>query len=115
MLFLMNRSVQMATAALMIVFSGVGAHAQTLPGQPDAARGKSLAQRVCAVCHIPQEGAPRLQGTADIPTFTEIARKEGLTADRIVGTIIIPSHPMPQIVLTKDQMADIAAYILGLK
>ena len=72
-------------------------------------------ERVCAVCHIPQPGGPLLQGTADIPTFPEIARKEGQTADLIVGAIILPSHPMPQIVLTRDQMADIAAYVLSLR
>ena len=99
----------------MAFAGGPAASAQTLPGQPDAAQGEGLAQKVCAVCHIPQQGAPRLQGTADIPTFGEIARKSGQSAERITGAIILPAHPMPQIALTKDQMNDIAAYTMSLK
>lgn len=104
-----------AAAALWTIAGHVAANAQSVPGQPDPARGESLARRLCAVCHIPEPGAPRLQGTADVPTFPEIARKKGQSADRITGRIIMPTHPMPQIPLTRDQMADIAAYILSLK
>jgi mono/diheme cytochrome c family protein len=104
-----------AAAALWTLAGYVAADAQSVPGEPDPARGDKLAHRLCAVCHIPEEGAPRLQGTADVPTFPEIARMKGQSAERITGRIILPTHPMPQISLTTKQMEDIAAYILSLK
>ncbi|MDH3579054.1 MAG: c-type cytochrome [Hyphomicrobiales bacterium] len=91
------------------------AMSQAAPGKPDAGRGEVLAQKLCATCHIPDGNAARLQGTADVPTFPEIARAQGQNADRIHGILILPSHPMPTISLTKNEMADLAAYILSLK
>lgn len=105
----------MLAAGMTLLLSAGAAAAQQLPGQPDAAKGESLARRLCAICHIPEAGAPRLQGSADIPTFGEIAQKEGLSAEWIVNRIILPVHPMPNIILTRDEMKDIAAYILKLK
>lgn len=101
----------LATGLILLLSAGAAA-AQQLPGQPDAAEGKSLAQRLCVTCHIPEAGAPQLQGSADIPTFSEIAQKEGQSAERIASRIILPSHPMPNIFLSRDEMRDIAAYIL---
>lgn len=102
-------------AAAVFLALSLPVMAQQVPGKPSAKRGSDLAQKLCAVCHIPKADAPRLQGTADIPTFPEIAAKDGQTVERITGRIIMPAHPMPQIALSRDQMADIAAYILSLK
>ena len=111
------RKLALSVALVFSVLAGSSAFAadQVTPGEPDPEKGEALAKRVCAVCHIPQPGAARLGGTADIPTFPEIARIEGQSAERIIGRIIMPTHPMPQIVLTRDQMTDIAAYIMSLK
>lgn len=110
--------VPISCLTMLLVLSVSAVHtvgAQTLPGQADAERGAELTERLCANCHIPEEGAPRLQGTADVPTFPEIARKQGQTAERISGAIIMPAHPMPQIPLTKSQIDDVVAYIMSLK
>lgn len=88
---------------------------QAIPGKPDAGRGEVLAQKLCATCHIPDGNAARLQGTADVPTFPEIATAQGQTTERIIGKLVIPAHPMPTIPLTRDHMADLAAYIMSLK
>jgi hypothetical protein len=40
---------------------------------------------------------------------------EGQTAGAITGHIILPKHPMPQISLTKSELADLSAYILSLR
>ena len=111
----MRKSVKTALAALAVAVSGTAGLAQQLPGQPDPAKGAELTKKLCSTCHISDPNAPRLQGTADVPTFREIARRDGQSLERITGKIMMPNHPMPSITLTRDQMADIASYILGLK
>ncbi|GAB4234169.1 MAG: hypothetical protein Kow0032_17870 [Methyloligellaceae bacterium] len=102
-------------AACLVLLPLAGAQAQGLPGQPDPARGQTLTGRLCVECHVPSDAATRLQGSADVPTFPEIARRPGQSADRIISRIILPAHPMPVISLTRDEMQDIAAYILSLR
>ncbi len=111
----MRKSVKMTGAALALGLAGTAALAQQLPGQPDPAKGAELTKALCSNCHIDDPNAPRLQGSADIPSFVEIARRQGQSAERIAGKIIFPNHPMPSITLTRDQMTDIASYILSLK
>lgn len=81
---------------------------------PDPVQGKVLAEKLCTNCHlvgtVGQEHA-----NADVPSFHEIANREGLTAGAITGFIILPKHPMPQIPLTKGELADLSAYILTLR
>ena len=52
---------------------------------------------------------------ADVPSFREIANLQGQTAGDIMAHIMLPKHPMPQIPLTKSELADLAAYILSLR
>ena len=60
----------------------------------------------------PQQQQP---ANADVPSFTEIADREEQTAGAITARIMLPKHPMPQIPLTKAELADLAAYILSLR
>jgi len=102
----------LAAAVVALAFLAGPSKAQ---GQGDPERGKDVADKVCAFCHMARPGAPMLQGTADVPKFPEIAKREGLDADYIAGKIMAPPHPMPPVALTKQEIADVAAYILGLK
>lgn len=102
-------------AAFAVMAAPLAANAQSLPGQPSAERGEQLVNKLCAVCHIQKPGGPILQGKADVPTFPEIARIEGQSRERIIGAIVLPAHPMPQIMVNRQEMSDIAAYILSLK
>jgi hypothetical protein len=52
---------------------------------------------------------------ADVPSFNEIANKEGQTAASIMGQIIMPRHPIPEIALTQDELSDLTAYILSMR
>lgn len=85
-----------------------------LPGQPDPAKGKELAERFCTNCHL-VGGTTQSHANADVPSFHEIANMEGQTAGDITAHIILPKHPMPQISLTKSELADLSAYILSLR
>ena len=90
------------------------AFAGAITSEPDAAHGKDLATRLCTNCHlvgtIQQEHA-----NVDIPSFPEIANKEGQTEGSIMAHIVLPKHPMPTIPLTKGEVGDLAAYIMSLR
>jgi hypothetical protein len=55
------------------------------------------------------------QANVDVPSFQEIANKEGQSAGTIMAHIMLPKHPMPTIPLTKSELADLSAYILSLR
>jgi mono/diheme cytochrome c family protein len=40
---------------------------------------------------------------------------QGQTTGDIIAHIILPKHPMPEIPLTKAELADLAAYIMSLR
>ncbi len=81
---------------------------------PDAKTGKQIAEKLCVGCHIV---GPTAEGTvpADVPSFMRIANEPGQSAETIAGAIVIPHPPMPTIHLTREEIGDIAAYILTLK
>lgn len=81
--------------------------------QPDPARGREIAARVCVGCHAIEPGARTQQ--ADIPSFPAIANRPGRTADFIIGAMYYPHPPMPGVSLTTQEMRDLAAYILSFR
>jgi mono/diheme cytochrome c family protein len=81
---------------------------------PDPEYGKKLATDLCSNCHLVGTGDQQ-RANADIPSFHEIANKEGQTAGSITAHIVVPKHPMPSIPLTQGELADLAAYILTLR
>jgi mono/diheme cytochrome c family protein len=83
--------------------------------QPDPVQGKVLAEKLCTNCHLVSSAQQQQPASADVPSFPEIANLEGQTADAITARIMLPRHPMPQIPLTKAELADLAAYILSLR
>jgi mono/diheme cytochrome c family protein len=81
---------------------------------PDPMNGQELASRLCSNCHLVGSGQQE-QANADIPSFHEIANKQGQTAGSIMAHIVLSKHPMPTIPLTKKELSDLAAYILSLR
>ena len=84
-----------------------------MTSEPDAERGLALAERLCTNCHLVK--ADQEHANVDVPSFREIANKQAQTAGAIMGRIVLPSHPMPEIPLTKREIADLAAYIMTLR
>jgi mono/diheme cytochrome c family protein len=76
-------------------------------------RGQALAKRLCANCHL-VNGAQQ-QANVDVPSFREIANKSAQSEGAIMARIVLPSHPMPEIPITKQEIADLAAYIMSLR
>ena len=99
-----------ATAACLLLT------ATSAPAQPagDARRGRELAARLCTNCHVVDREASG-PVRADIPAFSAIANRAGVTPERLAGAIIIPHPAMPGVQLTTAEIRDIVAYILSLK
>jgi mono/diheme cytochrome c family protein len=100
----MNRTTA-GLAAMALVLSGV-------PAWADAAKGKVLAQRWCASCHI--VAPDQQQASADAPPFAGIARAPGFSAQRVAFFLLDPHPKMPQMALSRRDAEDIAAYIAAL-
>lgn len=78
----------------------------------EAENGRRLAQQHCSPCHIVEPG--QRQEVADSPPFETIARKFGNAAELIAFAILAP-HPRMNIVISRRDAQDIAAYIGSLE
>jgi len=111
-----------ARAGGLALLAGIGMVGLGLSGSavraqihPDAKTGKELASKLCVSCHIVGPEASSASVPADVPSFERIANKPGQTTQAIAGAIVIPHPPMPQIELTREEIGDVAAYILTLR
>jgi mono/diheme cytochrome c family protein len=75
----------------------------------DADHGADLARRWCAACHVVD--GDQKQASADVPPFTAIASKSDLSPEKIASFLLEPHPKMPNFPLSRDEAADIAAYI----
>ena len=89
----------------------VAAHAQ-VPGDPQ--KGRALAQRFCAECHVVEELNVR-SPNSEAPSFTAVASTPGMTAMALNVFFQTPHRTMPNLILKPDQKNDIIAYIMSLK
>jgi mono/diheme cytochrome c family protein len=108
----MNARTVFILAAPVLFASGL-ALAGPATNKPDPFHGKALAKQLCVNCHLVDNQQQQIN--ADVPSFNEIANREGQTAGAIMAHIILPKHPMPTIPLTQSELADLAAYILSLR
>jgi mono/diheme cytochrome c family protein len=74
----------------------------------DADTGKRLAQQHCSPCHIVEPGSRR--ELANSPPFETIAQKFGNAPELIAFAILAP-HPRMNLVPSRRDAQDIAAYI----
>ena len=75
----------------------------------DADNGGKLAQRWCVACHVVAPG--QQQASADVPPFKAIAQKPGFDEKQIAFFLLDPHPKMPNMGLTRNEAADLAAYI----
>jgi mono/diheme cytochrome c family protein len=91
---------------LILAFAGPASAA-------DARNGETLAKRWCSSCHVvagDQSGT-----TGEAPPFRVIARTPDLDASKIALFLLQPHPKMPDMGLSRQAAADIAAYISGLR
>jgi mono/diheme cytochrome c family protein len=97
-----------------LAFGADLALAGAVTSEPDPAHGGDLAARLCSNCHLVGTSQQE-HANVDVPSFREIANKSGQTEGSIMANILLPKHPMPTIPLTKREVGDLAAYIMGLR
>ncbi|WP_294536550.1 cytochrome c [uncultured Rhodoblastus sp.] len=76
----------------------------------DAGRGENIARRWCAPCHV---AAPdQKSASADVPPFLSLARSK---TDQELAAFLTDPHPkMPNLHLSREEIADLVAYIRSL-
>ncbi len=79
----------------------------------DAAVGKQLAERWCQSCHA--IGANQPMAVTEAPPFTTIARKPGFQEAKVAQFLLDPHPKMPDIGLSREAAADLAAFIASQK
>jgi len=76
--------------------------------------GRKLALQWCAECHLVEKG--QAQAPVDgVPTFFSIADQPSTTEMGLRAFLTTPHGKMPDIMLSREQIDDIVAYILSLK
>ncbi len=98
-------------AALLLL--RVQAASGASPGQTDAMRGHVLAQAWCSSCHAVEKFAMPLDHRA--PAFTSIAAIRSMTPLAIRVFLQSSHEPMPNFILQKQDIDDLAAYIMSLR
>lgn len=103
----MNKMMLAASAGLAVSVLAAPAVAD------DATHGAQLAQVWCASCHVVPgaSGGPALQGP---PSFRAIAH-DNKTPDQLRVFLEHPHGAMPQLSLSRAEIADLLAYIASLR
>lgn len=91
---------------LIGVFALCGAAAQAQMPGGSAERGARLAQAWCAGCHV--VGA---RGADAAPPLSEIAKQPELSTDWLILWLADPHPAMPQLQLSRQEIADIMAHM----
>ena len=79
----------------------------------DADHGADLAKRWCAACHVVD--GDQKQASADAPPFAAIAAKSNFTPEKVAFFLLDPHPKMPNFPLSRNEAADLAAYISSLR
>lgn len=81
--------------------------------QESAERGREIATRWCADCHLAAPGQTR--ALADAPTFSSIAAGSEGDYGWLPAFLADPHPAMPEMSLTRQQIRDLAAYLATLR
>jgi mono/diheme cytochrome c family protein len=79
----------------------------------DVNHAAELAKRWCATCHVVD--GDQKQASADVPPFATIARKSDFTPEKVAFFLLEPHRKMPNFPLSRNEAADLAAYIGSLR
>lgn len=87
---------------------------QPADADDDVEKGRALAERLCAGCHL-NPGQGEKQGQAGIPGFYAVARRPGQTAEDIVAWLRSVPPMMPNHHLSQDEMVALSQFIMSLR
>jgi mono/diheme cytochrome c family protein len=100
------------TNARLLIVAAIGLSGSAVMAA-DANHGAELAKRWCASCHLIDGG--QRQASADVPPFATIARRSDFTPEKVAFFLLDPHPKMPNFPLSRNEAADIAAYIASLR
>jgi mono/diheme cytochrome c family protein len=78
----------------------------------DAQAGRSLSETWCTNCHVVSADQPQGASTG-APTFRAIAAQTAMTPMALAAFLQTPHHQMPDLHLSREEIGDVAAYILS--
>jgi mono/diheme cytochrome c family protein len=79
----------------------------------DAKQGEQLARRWCASCHVVRPN--QTSAVMEAPPFESVARRPDFDEEKLASFLLNPHPKMPDMGLSRDATADLAAYIATLK
>ena len=103
-----------AAVVLGLLLAAAAATSSNAQDLGDVATGHKLAETWCGSCHL--VGAPH--GTVvsnGAPTFTAIAADKSVTVLSLRAFLQTPHARMPDLHLTREEVDDLASYILSLR
>ena len=102
-------TVTLALSALLVISASAPASAAD-----DVARGRAMALRMCATCHM-NAGQGEKQGPMGVPSFEAIANRPGQTVNHLVSWLRSKPTMMPDHHLSLDEASEIAAFVMTLR
>jgi cytochrome c len=105
------RSLQLIALLAMVLATRV---AWAAGDTTDVSAGRELALNWCSECHLVVENQDRVPSDA-VPTFLAIANHRSTTELGLRVFLTSPHGAMPNIMLTREQIDEIVAYILSLR
>jgi mono/diheme cytochrome c family protein len=82
-------------------------------GAQDAVVGAKIARQWCAACHL--VAADQVPAPTVAPTFSSVARRSDFDVDVLRKSLLAPHPRMPERGLSREEAADVAAYIRSLR
>ena len=103
---------RIAAVAGAVLLAGIAA---PVPARAQSVeKGKALAERLCAACHL-NEGQGEKSGPRGIPGFRAVANRGQQTSEDVVRWLRSVPPMMPDHHLSQDEIYDIAEYIMSLR
>jgi mono/diheme cytochrome c family protein len=111
-----NGSLRRPTTVAVLFALVIGALGAAEPAWAvdDVDKGRKLAVRLCAHCHMAPGQGEKL-GANDIPGFVAVARRRNQSHKGIVAWLRTIPPMMPNHHLSQDEMSALAAYIMTLR
>ncbi len=80
----------------------------------DLERGREMAERLCAVCHM-NAGQGEKAGASGVPSFRAVANRPAQTPKGVESWLQSVPPMMPNHRLTRDEIRALASFIMSLR
>jgi mono/diheme cytochrome c family protein len=105
--------VKTAVAAALVTI-GASASPALASGEEHIAKGRRLANTLCAQCHLNEDQGDK-EGPMGVPGFVAVANRPDQTFGGIVRWLKAVPPMMPDHHLTLDEIDELAAFIMSLR